>query len=61
MYWLRCPDCGESATIDADQLAGRVSIVCPNDACDFHETGRVMPIILSTDTLRRDQQFTVGA
>ena len=32
------PKCGEWGLIDDDQLHGRVSVICPNAACDFHET-----------------------
>ena len=35
---LVCPKCGEWGTVDDDQLHGRVSVICPNDDCDFHET-----------------------
>ena len=32
----KCPTCKRIAYMDADQVAGRVSVVCPNEACDFH-------------------------
>lgn len=35
---IRCPKCGEVGWIDREQFMGRVSIVCPNDECDYHET-----------------------
>jgi predicted RNA-binding Zn-ribbon protein involved in translation (DUF1610 family) len=30
----KCPDCGQWADVDADQLAGDVSLVCPE--CGWH-------------------------
>lgn len=36
--WFACPECEEVGMIDADQFHGRVSMICPNEACDFHMT-----------------------
>ncbi len=58
--WFRCPKCGESGGIDVEQALGRVSIVCPTEGCDFHETGAVEPVIFADEPLTADQQFTVG-
>lgn len=44
--WFRCPDCQQAGVIDEDQAEGRVSIQCPN--CSFHRTGKVRPLIPST-------------
>ena len=38
MTEFTCPRCGLEGLIDDDQSAGRVSIVCPADDCDYHET-----------------------
>ena len=35
---LQCPKCKIWATIDDDQFHGRVSLDCPTESCDFHET-----------------------
>lgn len=59
--WFRCPQCGEAGHIDAEQALGRVSIGCPGERCDFHETGLVEPVIFKEEPLAFDQQFTVGA
>jgi hypothetical protein len=34
-------------TVDEDQAEGRVSIECSTPGCDFHETGKVRPLIAS--------------
>ena len=31
---VRCPECGVWGDVDADQLAGRVSCICPE--CGWH-------------------------
>ncbi len=58
--WFRCPKCSESGGIDIEQALGQVSIVCPTNSCDFHETGVVEPVIFADESLKIDQQFTVG-
>ena len=35
---FRCPKCKTSGIIDKDQFHGRVSVVCGNSECDYHET-----------------------
>lgn len=35
---FRCPKCLRTGTIDDDQFHGRVSIQCPREGCDYHET-----------------------
>ena len=35
---FRCPKCKCSGVIDEDQFHGRVSIQCPHESCDYHET-----------------------
>lgn len=35
---FRCPGCKRSGTIDEDQFHGRVSIQCPLEGCNYHET-----------------------
>ncbi len=35
-FWFRCPGCHGMGTVDADQIAGRVSVDC--GACSYHET-----------------------
>lgn len=35
---LRCPGCGEWASIDDDQFNGRVSVFHDVEECGFHET-----------------------
>jgi hypothetical protein len=37
-YILACPKCGQKGLLDNDQFHGRVSVMCPNDECDYHET-----------------------
>ncbi len=36
-WWLRCPE-GHLGKPDADQLMGRVSVVCPEPLCSEHFT-----------------------
>ena len=36
VVYLCCPGCGLEATLDDDQLHGRVSVDCPE--CEYHET-----------------------
>ena len=57
-YWFKCPLCGELAVIDSDQAAGRVSMVCPDEACSFHETGTVQPLVLSTQPMKPEDAPT---
>ncbi len=35
---IRCPSCGLLGGIDQEQYEGRISIVCPNRECEYHET-----------------------
>lgn len=35
---FRCPLCDLTGEIDEDQFEGRVSIDCPDYACNYHET-----------------------
>jgi len=35
---FRCPKCKNTGIIDLDQVHGRVSVQCPYDGCDYHET-----------------------
>lgn len=57
-YWFRCPGCGVLGVIDADQAEGRVSIECVTPACMFHATGRVEPLVASTEPVNRDRFTT---
>ncbi len=34
---FRCPGCGQTGSIDAEQFRGQVSIECPF-GCGYHET-----------------------
>ena len=36
--WFECPKCDWVGKIDDDQYNGRVSVVCVNKNCDYHET-----------------------
>jgi len=36
--YIRCPSCGSAGWVDRDQYEGRVSVVCPAEGCDYHET-----------------------
>ena len=57
-YWFRCPKCGQAASIDADQANGLVSMVCPDESCDFHETGKVRPLVPTTTATRPEDMPT---
>lgn len=35
---IECPECGLVGVIDEEQWRGQVSIMCPSDDCDYHET-----------------------
>ena len=48
-FWFTCPSCGVMGSIDEDQAEGRVSIQCVTKGCDFHKTGTVRPLILTTE------------
>ena len=37
-YLFLCPKCGSFGHIDKDQAEGKVSIICSNMACGYHET-----------------------
>lgn len=57
---FRCPDCGATGVIDAEQALGLVSIQCPSEGCSYHRQGPVDPIIESRGPLGPDVRFTVG-
>ena len=46
-YWFTCPKCNQMYAVNTDQAYGTISIVCPTEDCDFHETGKVYPLILT--------------
>ena len=35
---FRCPRCRRTGEIDEEQFEGRVSIQCPFEGCNYHET-----------------------
>lgn len=40
-----CPNCGEWADLDTDQLLGQVSIMCVSPkGCTFHETEKIVGV-----------------
>jgi len=45
-FWFKCPGCGYFAGVDKEQALGQVSIDCPE--CDFHETGKISPLIFTS-------------
>lgn len=36
VWWVECPGCERAATVDRDQIEGRVSMDCKR--CEYHET-----------------------
>lgn len=51
-FWFKCPKCKNMGIVDHEQAMGAVSIQCPTSGCDFHETGRVSPLITSETPTR---------
>lgn len=49
---LQCPGCGLWASLDDDQVHGRVSIECPTDGCNFHETVDLSTVFAISDRQR---------
>lgn len=35
---FRCPMCGTTGEIDREQFDGKVSVLCPVETCEYHET-----------------------
>lgn len=55
-YWFRCPSCEESRFVTDEQAHAREQIVC---GCGKKQTGRVTPLIPSTDPLPHSEVFTI--
>ena len=41
----KCPRCNRIAYMDAYQITGKVSVVCPNEECDFYGYANDLEII----------------
>lgn len=38
---LLCPICGVWGDLDSDQILGAISIQCPTEGCQYHETAKI--------------------